>query len=104
MFVYHSCFLPHPFPLSTWPKAHHAVSSHHRVSQQLPCASLALIIVVHPSDRRVHPSHTSLSGMVKAAKIQMKARMDHHVGRHANMMGSLGMSRWEADMLLALTR
>jgi len=29
--------------------------------------------------------------------------MDNHVGRHTNMMGSSGMSRWEADMLLALT-
>src|SRR5882724_10100067 len=60
------------------------------MSQRLPCASLALIIVVHPSDCCVHPSHTSLSRMVPAAKIQTKARMDHQVSRHANMMGSFG--------------
>src|SRR5882724_331602 len=44
MFVYHSCFPPHPFPLSTWPKAHRAVSSHCGTSQRPPCTSLTLII------------------------------------------------------------
>jgi len=105
MFVYHSCF-PHTLPLSTWPKAHRTVSSHCRASQWLLCTSLTLIIVACPATTmrfpcthhcstskwpHVHPSHIIKSNG-PSCQIQMKARMDHHVGRHTNMMGSLGMS------------
>src|SRR5882724_10288518 len=42
-----------------------------------------------PSDHHVHPMHTTLIQMVPAAKIQWKARMDHHVGRCASCWCSL---------------
>src|SRR5882724_8131095 len=59
--------------------------------------------VVHPSDRRAHPTHTRLDQIIPVAKIQGKARMVRRVGRRANAMGSSGMLGWEAHVLLALT-
>src|SRR5882724_10537079 len=59
--------------------------------------------ILCPSNQHAHPPHTRLDRIVPVAKIQGKARMVHRVGRHANAMGSSGMSGWEAHMLLALT-
>src|SRR5882724_12767813 len=59
--------------------------------------------VAHPGDHRAHPTHMRLDRIVPVAKIQGKARMVHHVGRCANVMGSSGMLGWEAHVLLALT-
>jgi len=67
---------------------HHQVRRHH---------------VVHPSNCRAHPTHTRSDRIIPVSKIQGKARMVGHVGRCANAMGSLGMSGWEAHVLLALT-
>src|SRR5882724_3266396 len=68
-----------------------------------PHTSHALIVIVAcPCDRRAHPMHSSVR-MVPAAKIWRKARMAHHGGRRTNTMGSSGMSKSEADVLLALT-
>src|SRR5882724_363568 len=59
--------------------------------------------VVRPGDRHAHPTHMRSDQIIPVAKIQGKARMVCCVGRHANAMGSSGMSGWEAHVLLALT-
>src|SRR5882724_2894487 len=59
--------------------------------------------VARPGVRHAHPTHMRSDRIVPVANIQGKARMVRHVGRRANVMGSLGMSGWEAHMLLALT-
>src|SRR5882724_6940685 len=62
-----------------------------------------VIIIAHPCDHHAHPMHLSLVRMVPAANIWRKARVAHHGGRCTNAMGSSGMLRSEADVLLALT-
>ena len=62
-----------------------------------------VIIIACPCDCCVDPMHLSSVQRVPAAKIWRKARMAHCGGRCTNMMGSSGMLRSEADVLLALT-
>ena len=59
---------------------------HHCASLKPPCTSHAFVGLDGPS-----------------CQIWRKARMAHHGGRHTNTMGSLGMLRLEADVLLDLT-
>src|SRR5882724_4096264 len=98
MFVYHSCFPPHPFPLSTWPKAHCTVSSHCSASQQLPCTSLTHVIKLNgpscqdldegqdgPSCRQMC-QHDGLLGYVKVGS------------RHASCLDKVAVLAWVADV------
>src|SRR5882724_666928 len=86
IFVYSS--LLHATMFTTFEVRHHQVRHHH---------------VAHPGNCRAYPTHTRSDRIVPVAKIQGKARMVRHVSRCANAMGSLGMSGWEAHVLLALT-
>src|SRR5882724_11439857 len=83
IFVYSS--LLHATMFTTFEVRCHQVHRHH---------------IACPGDRHAHPTHTRSDRIVLVAKIQGKARMVRHVSRHANAMVSLGMSGWEAHVLL----
>src|SRR5882724_12080249 len=85
IFVYSSLLRATMF--TTFKVHHHQVHHHH---------------IARPGDRHAHPTHTRSDQIIPVAKIQGKARMVCRVGRHANAMGSSGMSGWEAHVLLAL--